>query len=71
MKVTLLTHTPEPEKIVATATISSVGDLLMHLPVINSCKTDDGYNFDKIFQYLKEYSEDADYAAANLEDTYT
>ena len=63
------TTMPEPEKIVATATIASTGDVLMHLPVVNSCKTDSGYDFDNIFQYLKEYAEDADFAAANLETT--
>lgn len=63
------TTMPEPESIVATATVSSVGDLLMHMPVVNSCKVGNGYDFDKIFQYLKEYAEKADYAAANLETT--
>ena len=63
------TTAPEPETIVATATISSTGDILMHMPVVNSGKTDSGYDFDKIFQYLKEYAEDADFAAANLETT--
>ena len=64
------TTMPEPEKIVATATISSMGDMLMHMPVVNSCKQNDGsYNFDKSFQFIKEYVEAADYAAANLETT--
>lgn len=64
------TTMPEPEKIVATATISSMGDVLMHMPVVNSGKLSDGsYNFDKSFQYIKEYVEAADYAAANLETT--
>ena len=54
----------------ATATIGATGDLLMHLPVINSCRESDGtYNFDEIFQYLKDYSSAVDYAAANLETT--
>ena len=61
---------PVPESVVATATIGATGDLLMHLPVINSCRESDGtYNFDEIFQYLKEYSSQVDYAAANLETT--
>ena len=48
---------PVPESVVATATIGATGDLLMHLPVINSCRESDGtYNFDEIFQYLKDYS---------------
>lgn len=61
---------PQPEKVVATATISTTGDVLMHMPVVNSCQEADGtYNFDEIFQYLKAYSEAADYAVANLETT--
>lgn len=64
------TTLPEPEKVVATATISSMGDVLMHLPVVNSGKESDGsYNYDEIFQYIKPYVEDANYAAANLETT--
>ena len=64
------TTLPEPEKVIATATVSSMGDVLMHLPVVNSGKNDDGsYNYDEIFQYVKSYVEEADFAAANLETT--
>ena len=46
---------PEPEKIIATATIRSQGDLLMHSPVFNSCKQADGtYDFESIFRYTKD-----------------
>ena len=62
---------PEPEKVVATATVASMGDLLMHLPVITTCQQSDGsYNFDSIFQYVKDAISDYDYAAANLETTF-
>ena len=61
---------PEPEHMVSTATIASTGDVLMHLPVVNSGKANDGsYNFDYIFRHLAEYSSAADYALANLETT--
>jgi len=61
---------PVPEHVVSTATISTTGDLLMHLPVVNAHAQGDGtYNFDRAFQYLKSYSEAADYAVANLETT--
>lgn len=61
---------PVPESVVATATIAATGDLLMHEPVITSGKKTDGtYNFDSIFQYLKEYSSAVDFATANLETT--
>lgn len=61
---------PEPEHVVATATIGATGDVLMHLPVINTGRQSDGsYNFDSIFQYLSSYSSQVDYAVANLETT--
>lgn len=60
---------PEPETVVATASIATMGDLLMHKPIIDTCATGDGYNFDSIFKYLKDYTSTYDYAAANLETT--
>ena len=61
---------PVPESVIATATIGATGDLLMHEPVIASGRQSDGsYNFDSIFQYLKEYSSAVDFATANLETT--
>ena len=61
---------PEPEHVVSTATISATGDVLMHLPVVNSGLQKDGsYDFDYIFRHLAEYSSVADYALANLETT--
>lgn len=64
------TTMPEPEHVIATATVSSTGDLLMHKPIITAAAQGDGtYNFDFVFQYLKEYSETTDYAIANLETT--
>ena len=64
------TTLPEPEHVVSTATIGSMGDLLMHIPVVNTALQSDGsYNFDSVFKYIKEYSEAVDYAAVNLETT--
>lgn len=64
------TTMPEPEHVVSTATISATGDILMHKPLITAGAQGNGtYNFDYIFQYLKEYSESTDYAIANLETT--
>ena len=65
------TEPPEPEKPVATATISAQGDLLMHSPVFNSVKQRDGsYNFESVFRYTKELVSYYDYAIANLETTF-
>ncbi|MBQ3192482.1 MAG: CapA family protein [Oscillospiraceae bacterium] len=60
----------EPETVVATATISSQGDLLMHKPVFDSCRVSGGYDFSSIFKYTKDYVSSYDYALANLETTF-
>ena len=65
------TTLPEPEKVIATATISTQGDLLMHSPVFATAKQADGtYDFDSIFKYTKDLVSSADYAIANLETTF-
>lgn len=53
----------------STATISATGDMLMHMPVIKSCKTDSGYDFSSIFRYFSDYVQSADLAVCNLETT--
>ena len=59
---------PVPEHVVSTATVAAMGDLMMHLPVVNTALQSDGsYNFDSVFQYVKDYVSQADYAAINLE----
>ena len=55
--------------VLTTATFTVTGDLLMHLPVINSCKEGSEWNFKPIFRYIEPYVQDADYAVANLETT--
>lgn len=60
----------EPEHVVSRAEIAVTGDILMHMPVINTGLQSDGqYNFDSIFQYLTPYVGVSDYAVANLETT--
>ena len=64
------TQPPAPT-VVASATISAQGDLLMHSGVLNSARQEDGsYDFSYIFRYLKEYIAASDYAVANLETTF-
>ncbi len=56
------------DEVIATASLSSVGDLLIHAPVFNSvCKQDGSYDFNPIFQYVRPYLERADFCVANLE----
>lgn len=54
-----------PQKV--SVTIKAVGDNLMHSPIFNSCRTDDGYNFDGLYTHITPYIEDADIAAINQE----
>ena len=61
---------PGAIKVVASATISSQGDLLMHKPVIETCVDSNGkYDFSSIFRYVKDYVAGYDYAVANFETT--
>lgn len=65
------TTMPEPEHVVSTATILSTGDLVMHIPVVNTGLQSDGsYNFDSIFRYITDYVNAADYSVVNLETTF-
>lgn len=57
-----------PDEVVATASLSSIGDLLIHSPIFKSVATADGnYDFTSIFKYVKPYLEKYDYNVANLE----
>ncbi|MBP3684272.1 MAG: CapA family protein [Oscillospiraceae bacterium] len=61
----------EPETVIATATIATQGDLLMHSPVFGSAQQSDGsYNFENIFKYSRDLVASFDYAIANLETTF-
>lgn len=61
--------TQPPVEKIATATVSSTGDLLFHNRVIESGynKETGEYNYDSIYTYFKDYVQKADYAVANCE----
>lgn len=65
------TAPPEIQVIESTASFTVTGDLLMHLPVIQSCwdSTQGTWVFDPIFTFVAPYIQEADYAVANLETT--
>lgn len=54
---------------IETVTISAAGDLMLHMPVVNSVRDlDTGeYNFDEIFPYIKNINEESDFSIVNLE----
>ncbi len=58
----------EPEPV--TIEIAAVGDNLMHMPIINSCRGDYGYNFDGIYQHIVPYLEGMDIKAINQETVF-
>ena len=64
------TEPPQPETVIATATIASQGDLLMHKPVFDTCRKNGSYDFESIFRYSKDLIASYDYALANLETTF-
>ena len=55
----------------ASVTLSAVGDMLMHIPVVNTGYDSNSgtYQFDSIFTYFADYISSADYAVGNLETT--
>ncbi len=55
-------ETPEPE-----FTLVMVGDILLHTPVAESGKSEEGYNFNAVFAQMKEEIEAADLALVNQE----
>lgn len=63
--------TEPPITKVATATVSSVGDMLMHMPVINTGynETTREYDLTAIFDYIRDYTTSADLMVGNLETT--
>lgn len=61
--------TPVPTPEIKTATVSAMGDLLMHLSLIEGAETENGYDFDGIFKHITPYISSKDYAVANLETT--
>lgn len=51
--------------------ILAVGDLLMHLPLVEISETQDGYDFTPMFKEVEPWIQGADLAIANLETTLT
>ena len=67
----LETAAPVIPHVVSQASISVTGDLLPHKTIYSKgsliYRGEQDYNFDPLFQYLKGYTDTADYAIANLE----
>lgn len=64
------TTLPPAPQVVSTATLGTMGDLLMHIQLLTTSKVDGGYDFSPIFRYISPYLNQLDWAAANLETTF-
>lgn len=64
------TEPPEPEHVVTTASIGTVGDLLMHKPILDNYRSGSGWDFSDFFRYAAPYISEKDYAVGNLETTF-
>lgn len=47
--------------------ISFIGDIMCELPLLKASKNKNGYNFDKVFENVKNIFEESDYVVGNLE----
>ena len=54
---------------VARVDVAVAGDIMLHLPIVRTSQTVDGFDFSDIFAYVKPYISSADFAAVNLETT--
>ena len=54
---------------IARAELLVTGDLMVHMPIVRTSQTEDGYDFDGIFSYVSPYITSADFAVVNLETT--
>lgn len=65
---TTTTAAPREPQVIASATVGNSGDILIHTPVLRSAKVSSGvYDFGPMFQHMKPYVSQLDYAAINLE----
>ena len=70
-KEEIMKNEDEEEERVESIEIMAVGDLLMHIDIVQAMYdwNNDTYNFDYNFELIKEYLEKADLTIANLETT--
>lgn len=61
-----------PKKEPKSCNITFAGDLVMHMPVVNSVydKTTGAYNFDSCFSKVKDFISSSDYSVCNSETSY-
>lgn len=64
------TTIPTEPYVTSTASVGVTGDILVHGPLIEAAKQNDGtYDFNNIYTYIQDYYNDVDFMIANLEVT--
>lgn len=58
---------PKGPTVTAEAVVGNSGDILIHQPILKSAKSGEKYDFEPIFQFVKPYVEECDYATVNAE----
>ena len=58
---------PKPD---ASATVLSIGDIMVHQPQLKGAKTSDGYDFSDFFKVISPYYQKTDLTIGNLELTF-
>jgi len=54
---------------VARTDLTVAGDIMLHLPIVRTSQTADGFDFDPIFSYITPYLSSSGFTVANLETT--
>ena len=60
----------EEEKVV-TVNVTCAGDIIGHSPLVEACRTDDGYDFTPCFRYIKDIISEADASICTFEGSMT
>ena len=47
--------------------LTFLGDVMCKAEMVTAYKTDSGYNFDTIFEKMKDYFNESDYVLSNME----
>ena len=61
---------PAEEKVVS-VNVTCAGDIIGHSPLVDACRTDDGYDFTPCFRYVKDIIQEADASICTFEGSMT
>lgn len=61
----------QAEEQVVKVNVTCAGDIIGHSPLIDACRTDDGYDFTPCFRYIKDIIQEADASICTFEGSMT